>query len=157
MAKLVENLSTYQLRTHYLIYATIKDLFKNQGYHFNMDDRPKMEIFFPFQAYVKAMDFTPEEMSNNDAFLRHIFFGLYNDGLIEGNFIYGPLKHMKSRVPIATDGGVICQPSALGAELFLWAMGYGDHRLNYIFNDACQPTVEGIPSLVADTIAVKSP
>jgi hypothetical protein len=154
MAKLVDGLSTYQLRTHYLIYSTIKEIFQNKSYLFNMDDRPKMEIFLPFKNYAKAMSFGPEELNNNDAFLRHTFFGLANDGLIENNFLYGSEEHMKKKVPTADDGGIICQPSALGAELFLWALGCGDHGLNYIFSEKCQPSVEGMPNVVVNTIAV---
>lgn len=73
MAKLVDSLSTYQLRTHYLVYSTIKGLFQNKGYIFNMTDRPKMEIFLPFTHYADAMGFTSEELSNTEVFLRHIF------------------------------------------------------------------------------------
>ena len=156
MAKLVDSLSTYQLRTHYLIYSTIRETFQDKGYLFNMDDRPKMEIFFPFWNYAQAMSFTSEELRSNDAFLRHIFFGLSNDGLIEANFQYGSAEHMKKKVPAANDGGIICQPSALGAELFLWALGCGNHGLDYIFSKECQPSVEGMPNTVAGTIAVKA-
>lgn len=155
MAKLVDGLSTYQLRTHYLIYSTIREIFLNKDYQFNMDDRPKMEIFLPFRNYTQAMSFTSEEIGKNDALLRHTFFGLSSEGLIESSFQYGPMEHIKKTVPTANDGGIICQPSAQGAELFLWALGCGDHGLNYIFSEACQPSVEGVPNIVADTIPVK--
>lgn len=154
MAKLVDGLSTYQLRTHYLIYSTIKEIFQKKGYLFNIDDRPKMEIFIPFRNYAQSMRFTPDELRNTDAFLRHIFFGLSNNGLIEVGFLYGPVEHMKKKAPAANDAGIICQPSALGAELFLWALGFGNHGLDYIFSEECRPSVEGMPNVVANTIAV---
>lgn len=156
MAKLVDGLSTYQLRTHYLIYSTIKCLFKGKGYLFNMDDRPNMEIVLPFEHYVEAMQFTLEEVDNIEPFLRHIFFGLVNEGLIENNFLYGAAQHLQKRVPSVDCSGIICQPSALGAELFLWAVGAGNKGLSHIFDEECITLVENLPSMVANTIVVKN-
>lgn len=155
MAKLVDDLSTYQLRTHYLIYSNIKEIFSTKNYQFNMNDRPKMEIFFPNPQYVQAMGFSSEEISKFDPLLRHTFFGLANDGLIEYDFQYGPKESISSRFKGATYGGVVCSPSALGAELFLWAFGEGDKSLIYIFNKDFCPIIEGMPTKVEETIATK--
>ena len=155
MAKLVDDLSTYQLRTHYLIYSTIKELFSTKNYEFNMADRPKMEIFFPFPSYAQAMGFSREEHSKAEPLLRHTFFGLANEGLIENNFQYGPKESISSRVKGAKDSGVYCSPSALGAELFLWAFGEGDKGLIYIFSKDFLPIIEGMPNKVEGTISTK--
>lgn len=155
MARMVDELSTYQLRTHFLIYSTIKNMFENNGFQFNMDDRSEMEIFFPFPFYAQAMGFSAAENAKAETLLRHTFFGLSNDGLIEENFQYGPKEHMVKRVPKAENDGIVCHPSALGAELFLWAFGEGDKPLSYIFNDNFVPKIEGVPRAVVNTIAVK--
>lgn len=42
LGKVVDTLSTYQLRAHYLIYTTIRRLFTNSGLRFNQDGREKM-------------------------------------------------------------------------------------------------------------------
>lgn len=155
MAKLVDELSTYQLRTHYLIYATIKELFKSKKFLFNMNDRNKMEIFLPFGSYVEAMGFSEKELANIEPIIRHTFFGLSNDGLIENNFQYGSKEHMEKKVKNANDGGILCQPSALGAELFLWAFGERDQPLSHIFDNDFKPLIEDTPKMVTNVIATK--
>lgn len=155
MARIVDELSTYQLRTHYLIYSTIRELFKTKNFQFNMNDRKEMELFFPFPYYSHAMGFSDDEIEKFESLLRHTFFGLANDGLIDDIFQYGPKEKMLSKVKKANDGGVVCQPSALGAELFLWAFGEGDKPLNYIFNNDFQPIIKGMPIVVSNSIAVK--
>lgn len=155
MAKLVDDMSTYQLRTHFLIYSSIKHLFKDKGFVFNMDDRHKMEIFLPYPFYCQAMDFTQEEYGKGDSLLRHTFFGLANDGLIENDFQYGSKDSMVKRAAKAEHGGIVCHPSALGAELFLWAFGHGDKPLNFIFDQAFSPVIEGLPVIIPSVHATK--
>ncbi len=155
MAKLIDELSTYQLRTHYLIYSTIRELFKSNGYQFDVEDRNKMEILLPLQSYSDAMGFSQKEAENIGSFLRHTFFGLVNDGLIENDFYYGPKETMLKITNKAESGGIVCQPSALGAELFLWAFGESDKALRYIFDDAFQPIIKDMPSIVNNSIATK--
>ncbi len=155
MASLVDELSTYQLRTHYLLYSTIRETFKDKGYLFNMNDRPLMELFVPFRPYGHAMGFSEEEKGKTDSILRHTFFGLANDYLIENDFQYGNKESLKARAQHADQGGIVCQPSALGAELFLWAFGCGDHSLSYIFNENFNPVVESTPSVIEEVKALK--
>lgn len=155
MAKLVDALSTYQLRTHFLIYSTLKELFKEKGYLFSMKDRPDMEIFIPLSSYGEAMGFSDEEWIKVDSLLRHTFFGLVNDGLLGGEFQYGPKETLEKRMKNCETDGIVCQPSALGAELFLWAFGCGDHDFGHIFNEEFIPIIEGMPTVVTGTIAVK--
>ncbi|MCK5536334.1 MAG: hypothetical protein KAI79_05865 [Bacteroidales bacterium] len=160
MTKLVDNLSTYQLRTHYLIYKTIKKLFKSkEDNNLNLSKgRNEMEIFIPFQHYVELMDFTEEEISNFESIIRHIFFGLSNDGLIENNFSYGNSEDIISKAKnseFAKNGGIICQPSALGSELFLWAFGESNKSLEYIFDNNFNPHMEDMPSIISNAISTK--
>jgi hypothetical protein len=50
IAKTIEELSSYQIRTHHLIYATIRSKFSSSGLPFNMEGRPKMQLFLPFSG-----------------------------------------------------------------------------------------------------------
>ena len=152
MAKLVDELSTYQVRTHYLIYATIREKFKDSGYQFNAEDRGKMKLFFPYPHYLDAMDFSPEERRKGETLLRHTFFGLSNDGLIGNGFQYGPKDSMQKSIKGAKHDGVMCEPSALGAELFLWAFGHGDQELAYILDESFHPHIVGMPEVVREAI-----
>ena len=62
---------------------------------------------------------------------------------------------MIKKVSKAEHDGVMCQPSALGAELFLWAFGESDKALSYIFDGNFQPIIKDMPNKVKNTIAIK--
>lgn len=144
IAKILDSLSTYQLRTHYLIYSTIRSLFRDRGLMFNMDGRPKMQIFVPFSGYVEAMDFSPTELAQASQILNHVFFGLHSDSLIDNTWQYGPRESMTKFFADATEGGIVCGPSALGVELFLWAFGHADKPLEFIFDSTFSPAIPGV-------------
>ena len=145
IAKVVDSLSTYQLRTHYLVYATIRKLFANSGHLLNMEGRPKMQIFIPYSGYLSAMDFSESELLQLNSLFSHIFFGLHGDNLLEGQWQYGEKEHMVKIYPAASEGGIVCQPSALGVELFLWAFGRADKPLDYLFSPEFSPVADGLP------------
>lgn len=156
MAKIADSLSTYQLRTHYLVYATIRALFSGKELSLNMEGRPKMQVFIPFGGYIAAMEFSNEEFRQVNSLLGHIFFGLHGDNLLEGDWQYGPQEHMAKLFPAASDGGIVCQPSALGAELFLWAFGHGDKTADYIFDADFSTIVSGLPTSIEGACATKA-
>ena len=156
LAKMIDNMSAYQLRSHYLIYSTISELFSNSGNSFNLsENRRKMRLFMPFQDYAEAMAFTQQEW-NNPQILDHIFFGHAADGLIEGAWRYGPQESLKDLFSGVPSNGFICTPSALGAELLLWAFGYGDKHLNFLLTDDFSPEIEGIPKSVPNTLSTQN-
>ncbi|MBI5922157.1 MAG: hypothetical protein HY847_11005 [Betaproteobacteria bacterium] len=146
IAKILDSLSTYQLRSHYLIYSSVRALFSGRDIPFNMEGRPKMQIFVPFSGYFSAMDFNQTETDQIGQILNHVFFGLHGDSLIEGSWQYGPKDSITKLFAGATDGGIVLQPSALGAELFLWAFGYAEKPLEYILDPSFFAAIEGVPS-----------
>ena len=75
------------------------------------------------------MDFSDAELGQLSSLLAHIFFGLNGDNLLEGQWQYGDKDSTVKLFAGATDGGIVCQPSALGGELFLWAFGHADKPL----------------------------
>lgn len=156
IAKVMDALSTYQLRTHYLIYATVRALFSGSGLSLNMEGRPKMQIFIPFPSFFAAMDFSAAEMGQISSLLGHIFFGLHGDNLLEGHWQYGDKDSMVKLFAGATDGGIVCQPSALGGELFLWAFGHADKPLDYLFAPEFSPIVDGLPNTIRGACATKA-
>ena len=155
IAKMIDNLSAYQIRSHYLIYSTISELFSNSENSFNLSaNRKKMQLFMPFQGYFEAMEFTQQER-NNRQILSHIFFGFHADGLIENTWRFGPPESLKELVSGVTNAGIICTPTALGVELLLWAFGHGDKDLDFLLTDEFSPEIEGIPKSVPNAIATK--
>lgn len=156
IAKTLDALSTYQLRTHYLIYATVRAVFADSGLSLNLNDRPKMQIFLPFSSYLPAMDFSKSELDQLYSILSHTFFGLHGDNLLEGDWQYGGQDSISKLFPKATDGGIVCQPSSLGAELFLCAFGHADKPLDYLFSPEFSTTVEGLPIFIQGACATKA-
>ena len=156
VAKVVDNLSTYQLRTHYLIYSSIANLFATSGRRFGTDqDRTQMQIFLPGKGYANAMGFSQEE-SNNPQIMHHVWHGLTSDGLIEGRWQFGDQRSLRSIFAGAPSDGIVCHPSALGAELFLWALGHGNVPLEHLLSGTLDATIEGLPDGVPGAIAVKT-
>lgn len=154
-AKVIESLSTYQLRSHYLIYSTIKNIFASRGLSFNMNDRPKMKMFMPFSGYIPAMDFNTSEEPQISQIISHAFFGLHSENLIENAWRFGQKEHLVDIFSEASEGGIICQPSALGAELFLNAFGHSDKPLEYIFDSTFSPKIIDMPEYVRGSAAVQ--
>ena len=148
ISKDVNTLSTYQLRAHYLIYSTVKNIFKDSGLSLAMNDRPKLRIFMPFESFISAMDFSESEKKQSAAILSHIFFGLHADALLESEWMYGKKEDLMRLFPNAQNAGIICQPSAKGAELFLWAFGHPDKNTDYIFNPEFISEVDDLPNYV---------
>jgi hypothetical protein len=134
----------------------VRALFSGKGFSLNMEGRPKMQIVIPFAGYTAAMEFSNEEFRQISSLLGHIFFGLHGDKLLEGDWQYGPQDHMAKLFPAASDGGIVCQPSALGAELFLWAFGHGDQASDFIFSPGFSPVVNGLPTLIEGACATKA-
>ena len=156
VAKVVDNLSTYQLRTHYLIYSSIANLFATSGRRFGTDqDRAQMQVFLPLEGYANAMGFSQEEW-NNPQIMNHVWHGLMSDGLIEGRWQFGDQRSLRSIFAGAPSDGIVCHPSALGAELFLWALGHGNVPLEHLLSGTLDATIEGLPDGVPGAIAVKT-
>lgn len=129
---LISRLSTYQLRTHYLIYQSIKKSFDGKPMNIgNNADRNKMELFIPYTTYNSAMDFTLDEHTQN--IMKHSIWGLSKENLIENFFRYGPADFIQKTYKQAKEPGIILQPTNLGVELFMWAYGHGQRQNNDFF------------------------
>ena len=134
IGKILDGMSIYQIRTHYIVYTQIRKLFKDSGYNFTHEDRPKMKIFIPWESYIMSMQFDQKELDQLGSIVAHAFFGLNKDDLIE-TFQYGHDEIIKKHCPKANSGGILVSPSAFGAELYLWGYGFGDKNLSYVLND----------------------
>jgi hypothetical protein len=134
-AALAGRLTTYQLRSHFFFYTMIRELF--QGCDVNLGvqtGRNRCRLFVPFVSYVLALEFAAGEDAS--LIVSHVMFGLARENLIDNNFEFGSVDHIKKSFKDAADGGLIFAPSALGIELFLWAHGRGDLHLSAILDPA---------------------
>ncbi len=120
---LVGRLNTYQLRSHYIFYSLFKAGYEDGEFNLTNDtDNRSVAAYISWKSYLEGMEFVEDEEFN--AILGNIFFGLHREDLI-GIFAYGndASTHPFSSSP---GPGIIVSPSALGAELFLWAHGLGN-------------------------------
>ena len=155
LAKMIDNMSAYQLRSHYLIYSTISELFSNSGNSFNLPaNRRKLGLFMPFQDYFTAMDFTQQELGNSQI-VSHIFHGLGADRLID-DASFGSQEFLTKLGADVPGPGIVCLPSVLGAELLLWAFGHGDKELDFLLTDGFSSEIEGIPKSVPNAVAAQN-
>lgn len=151
VARILDTMSTYQIRTHYIVYSLIKELFSKSGFEYNMDDRPKMQIFIPWGSYINSMQFSNKELDQLIPIVNHSFFGLASDNLIQ-TFQYGPKDHLQKHCncDIPSQGGIIVSPSAFGAELFLWGYGQGHQDLSFALNAEELPLLPSAPLFLDD-------
>ena len=114
-----------------------------------------MQVFVPLLTYLHAMGFTQQEYTTQ--ILDHIFHGLSKDGLIEGTWYYGPQQELRKHFSTVSGDGIVCTPSAFGAELMLWAFGHGDKELNFLLLDDFSAAIAGISRLTSPpVVALKS-
>lgn len=126
-AALLGRLSTYEIRTHYLIYRAIRVVFQQMDYKFNIEDRSKLQIFIPHSSYLKIMEFSVLELKRIGQILDHTFFGLAKEDIIE-NFLFGSAEGVKKHYPEFVnieESGIVITPSKFGVLFYLWAHGLG--------------------------------
>jgi hypothetical protein len=135
-AGIVSRLSTYQIRSHNVIYHCFKHIFDGRRLPFNhMELHEKASIFIPTGNYVDAMDCKRYE--GMGPYLDHAVVGLLKESLISDYFAHGsskfymlePVTGLETRKHI----GLICAPSRLGLELFLWSHGEGWQPVHQFF------------------------
>lgn len=101
------------------------------------------------------MEFIENELKQLSQLINHTFFGLSSENLIEGQWQYGPKESIKKTYKNAVDSGIICRPSALGGELFLYVFGKSDKPLAYIFTDEFDFMVKDIPQAFPNATGTK--
>ena len=153
---LVRDLSSYQLRLHYLLYRSVRAFFRG---HVNLAvgvpaDRARMRIYIPlsiFSAEVGASDDTVGPL------LEHTVHGLARAGLIDAPFFFGNHEYVKQGWPDATGPGVLLIPSAFGTELYLWAHGHGNLPVRRFLDGSVQFADSDEKSIPQDVLAVPRP
>ncbi|MDI3397195.1 hypothetical protein QLG12_03135 [Pseudomonas sp. V88_4] len=133
IAKLLDSLSTYQIRAHYILYKAFIDHYKGPSEISASEVRSKIKLFMPMNTFISAMEFSTKELENIDRMFSHTLFGLYQYGLLE-NFEYGGANHMKTFMPDIREDGIGFVPSVKGLELLAWGLGVGDKDHSLLFS-----------------------
>lgn len=117
----ISALSSYQIRTHYIIYSAI---LRARNVRFSMITEWMLHergvsVCILESDYVRAMQFAPTE--DQRAIGQHSFIGLEKQGLSQGGFrVVTDNRQNGIEMPFR-----YFYPTPLGAELFVWAHGSG--------------------------------
>ena len=126
----ITSLSSYQIRTHYLVYASIvragNPTKQDTSYWF---EENSLSVVIPEAGYVDAMEYTAEEKSDQISY--HSFLGLGMRGLCERGT---KVKTPPSSHPDFDQPYRFVWPTRYGYELFLWGLGLGKVRATSYFD-----------------------
>jgi hypothetical protein len=141
-AKLISSLSSYQIRTHYLFYSSLRKKFLPFNNCISPGtDRQAMFLYIPTDSYFESMPVAKELVDFDDkiTILAHSMNGLKRNDLIGENYIWGERrnfsydswKHRFSEFPFdekkLQEHGIAFHPTPGGMELFLWVHGSGHY------------------------------
>lgn len=140
-AKLVSNLSSYQIRTHYIFYTLLRRAFlPHAAFVSPGTNRKLMIIYIPIETYLIGMGSLLIQSDDKKRInvLAHSINGLRRNDLIEDEYVYGKRKHfLEKRLKMGMkdftlnesalcEYGISFQPTPGGMELYLWAHGLGE-------------------------------
>jgi len=126
---LIGTLSSYQLRTHCLIYTAM--VRRGSPVHqdtSNWYESDSITLLVPESAYIAAMEYGDDE--SHDDIAHHAFLGLETKGLSErGTAAVYPPKGHEIEEPFR-----FVWPTRYGFELFLWGLGLGRKKAESFFD-----------------------
>ncbi len=119
---LIQALSAYQLRLHYLIYLTVCRHFRGRpsSYLDRIDHRDGMKILIPMSLLLRTMVF-PDEASKW-SYVIHCLAGLSEKQLI-GKQSGAVERKNKDEFSLIGGEGIRTCPTLLGCDVFLWSNG----------------------------------
>ncbi len=135
MAQIVASLSTYEVRSHYILYCGFAGVFRGRDVNLNIvNEANRLTMEVPFADYAKAMEFTSGE--NALDIFAFSLNGLSREGLILDR-VWGSQEHLyEQRFSVRPGGALVVAPNNSGTELFLWAHGLGHCDLKELFNSS---------------------
>lgn len=153
---LVTRLSSYEVRTHYLVYRALRsaclgtslDMSRSSNLHARC-------VYIPFSQYRHALLLDPSEASVEEI-ADHAVTGLSRESLILATgWVSDPdAKLLSTIAPEAREGGLMVTPSHAGVALFLWAHGYRGGA-EMLFDAARSFSVEDEPPAIPGALMVK--
>lgn len=143
LTSLLGRLTTYQIRSHYLLYAAAKALFSSgERPH---PGAPEWRLFITSTDFAAGMEFGTAE--DPEVITGHSALGLQRELLLDGDVLFGDAMSPQLAHLHPPSSGIAFKPSLLGSELFLWGHGRGDLAPSRLFDD--DTALEGAPELPA--------
>ena len=152
--KLTSQLSTYEIRLHYIAYLAIHRLFHGSDLRLNFgEDLQQMHIHLPNSFIETAMEFVPPE--NPNEVMQHCVSGLIRNELL-GIPFWGSAEHVNesgkhtfsNKWADVEDAGFVVAPTRHGIELFLWGAGCESTELSSYLSTSSRfvtPTGVAVP------------
>jgi len=143
LLSLLRTMSTYQIRTHYILYNILRSVFLDCEFNIQIvSEAQKLAIFVPIEVYNNAMEFSDSE--NVNIILPHSLNALALNNLIAPNFYwFGDQNFLLKNFPdnqAIRGPGLIVAPSPIGAELYLAVQGKREYMVNEFFSSECSLT-----------------
>jgi len=146
--RLTAELSTYQIRFHYVCYYWWRQFHVGSGLRPTFrEDLDKMWLLLPYEFLLASMEFSSAEPVND--ILLHCTSGLPRVDLIQAA-AWGSVEHLntvgKSRHwNEVTVPGIAVGPTQFGIDYFLWAVGAGSvNRADFVSPDLKLPKLPDI-------------
>lgn len=156
VAALITRLSTYDLRTHYVMYRTARSLLLGQDVNLRLSKEQTShgKVYLPLGPFIQAMAFTADE--SIDEVVTHCLPRLKQEALINDEWAYGQpegLQQLTFHRKVAPSPGIVFSVSLAGLQLFCWAFGYrGDAVATFLDPEA---DFETTPAIVIPPGAMK--
>jgi hypothetical protein len=140
----IKSLSSYQLRTHFLIYSTLPRFadairFNPHSYY---GEHGQLTLIFTDDSYLAALNCADGPLRKSVG--RHSFLGLEARLLCNGGAIAFQ-NHENGDPPRAP--WRFCWPTQYGHELFVWGLGLGDQVSQSYFDVMAGTTADLLPQL----------
>lgn len=135
---LLRTMSTYQIRTHYIIYTILRSIYLGKEVNIQVaSEANKLAVFIPIDVYVDAMEFHGSE--NVNILLPHCLNTLLLNNLIGNPYYFGDQSFLLKQFQdnkIINDSGLIVTPTSMGAELYLAVQGKLECGVNELFSES---------------------
>jgi hypothetical protein len=161
LSAVVGRLSTYEIRTHYLIYAHAHLHMRGSNFNLGMSTErtTHARILLPISVWAEGMEFTKEEMESAGVgdVLSDSVFGLIREELIDDAFGIGSDDALNDMGFGGLQIGqcLSVQLSPLGVRLFVWAHGRNHSVLHYFLDPEADFAAPGMPALLPGALTLE--
>ncbi|MCC8179479.1 MAG: hypothetical protein LIP23_00990 [Planctomycetes bacterium] len=150
--RLLERLSFYQIRAHYLFYSTLRRLCIAVKPTRQLDfetKRYRLAVFAPVAGFVHALGLADDEIPSLGIIAADILSALGMENLLDGSNT-GTEKYLKTffKSRIIQGDGIVYAPSLDGIRLFMWAFAQGDRPYGAFVDEVPDFTIPGVPEVM---------
>lgn len=159
LAAVVGRLSTYEIRTHYLIYAHAHVQMRGSDFNLGMSTERAQHgaIFLPMNVWASGMEFTEAEAPVVGDVLSDSILALVREELIDDAFGFGGEEAVSGLGfgGLQLGQGLAVQLSPLGVRLFVWAHGRNHSVLQYFLDPQADFAAPGMPALLPGALTLE--